>query len=57
MVRNGRKVRLGDKYDVAPSSGWWYDAKRLPVQEVCTLCGIGKTTFYRYFHQIEAPRC
>ena len=57
MVRNGRKVRIGGKHDVAPSSGWWYDAKRLPVQEVCTLCGIGKTTFYRYFHQIEAPRC
>ena len=50
MVRNGRKERIGRKCDVAPSSGWWYDAKRLLVQEVCTLCDIGKTIFYRYLH-------
>ena len=32
-----------------------YDTKQLPVKEICALLAIGKTTFYRYLHQIEAP--
>lgn len=32
-----------------------YDSKQLPVKEICALLAIGKTTFYRYLHQIEAP--
>jgi DNA invertase Pin-like site-specific DNA recombinase len=32
-----------------------HDTKQLPVKEICALFAIGKTTFYRYLHQIEAP--
>ena len=32
-----------------------YDTKQLPVKENCALFAIGKTTFYRYLHHIEAP--
>jgi hypothetical protein len=57
MVRNGREVRSSHRSDVAPSSGWWYDAKQLPVQESCALLDIGKTLFYRFLQQIEVPQC
>jgi DNA invertase Pin-like site-specific DNA recombinase len=32
-----------------------YDTKQLPVKEICALFAIGKTTFYRYLHQMKAP--
>ena len=33
-----------------------YDAQQLPVKEICALLDIGKTTFYRYLNQLQAPQ-
>lgn len=44
--RGGRPKRLDTKHTALARA--LYHAKELSVKEICSLVGIGKTTFYRY---------